>query len=171
MTDNSLPIRPATDSDGDQIANMIELIFAEYPGCHFVRDEFPELAHPATAFTNENGVLWVIDRDGLITGCVGVVRDRSDSSLFELRKLYLRQQERGKGIAIRLIDMVESHARAHGGDRVHLWSDTRFERAHHVYFREGYTKHNETRELRDVSNTVEYHFSKQIVLPPFTKDG
>ena len=48
-------IRPATDGDGDAIADLIEAAFAEYEGCLFDRAaEFPELdAVAAITFTDK----------------------------------------------------------------------------------------------------------------------
>jgi hypothetical protein len=58
--------------------------------------------------------------------------------------------------ARRLVSLVEDFSRQHDVPIMELWTDTRFENAHGLYAHLGYTKTDETRELDDKSNTVEY---------------
>jgi putative acetyltransferase len=122
----------------------------------------PELARPATSFAAMHGRFWVVERDGAIAGCVGMAPDHDDPTLVELKKLYLLSSLRGRGLGRRLISLVEDETRQRGIERIHLWSDTRFTTAHGVYERCGYTRLAETRELHDLSFTVEFHFEKTL---------
>jgi hypothetical protein len=47
-----------------------------------------------------------------------------------------------------------------------LWSDTRFLDAHRLYERLGYRRTGRTRELHDLSDTVEYEFDKPLRSAP-----
>ncbi len=75
----------------------------------------------------------------------------------ELHRLYVRADQRGKGLAARLVAHVEAMAREAGARRMELWSDTRFETAHRLYERLGYTRGG-TRPLGDISNSIELSF-------------
>ncbi|MFO0659004.1 MAG: GNAT family N-acetyltransferase [Polyangiaceae bacterium] len=155
-------IRDAIDADSEGILAVLKAVFAEYEGCVYEPSEMPELERPATSFAEMHGRLWVVELDGSISGCIGMAEDHDDPSLVELKKLYLLSSLRGRGLGRRLIELVEQETRARGLCRIHLWSDTRFTTAHGVYERCGYTKLAETRELHDLSFTVEYHFEKTL---------
>jgi putative acetyltransferase len=58
--------------------------------------------------------------------------------------------------------MVEREAARNSAAFVELWSDTRFLDAHRLYERLGYTRSPHTRELQDLSNSVEFHFLKHL---------
>ena len=62
-----------------------------------------------------------------------------------------------------LVDPSPSvRAESRGARFVELWSDTRFADAHRLYERLGYRKSGVTRELHDMSGSVEYHFRKEL---------
>ena len=152
--------REARDGDSQAICDVIKGCFDEYPGCLFEMSEMPELIAPRTSARAAQGRMWVVEANGCVGGVVGVAP--SAGGLFELKKLYVAARLRGRGIGRTLINLVEDFAREHGASGVHLWSDTRFETAHAVYERCGYTRLDGTRDLYDVSNSVEYHFEKRF---------
>jgi putative acetyltransferase len=80
----------------------------------------------------------------------------------ELRKLYVAQAARRRGLGGQLCDLVEAEARACGAVFIELWSDTRFTDAHRLYERRGYIRGAETRALHDLSQTIEYYFRKTL---------
>ncbi|HEV7178433.1 MAG TPA: GNAT family N-acetyltransferase [Candidatus Baltobacteraceae bacterium] len=139
---------------------LIADVFSEYPGCLFEMSEMPELIEPRTWFRNAGGRIWVAQRDGEILGVVGVAP--SEAGLMELKKLYVAAKLRGTGVGSALIGLVESFAREHNATGVHLWSDTRFELAHAVYEHKGYRRLPGTRDLHDVSHSIEYHYEKRF---------
>lgn len=162
----SVLIRPAKDSDGYQLIRLIENVFFEYPGCVMdVDGEIPELRHIQTEFAKKDGEFWVAERERRIIGCIGYTplpkRARTPRGI-ELKKLYVERCERGSGIAGKLVTLVEDAARAHDASFIELWSDTRFLPAHRFYEKRGYERGEETRELFDQSDTVEYYFKKQL---------
>ncbi|MDX3810405.1 MAG: GNAT family N-acetyltransferase, partial [Bosea sp. (in: a-proteobacteria)] len=82
------PIRPARDTDSEPLAALIAASFAEYPNCHFVWEEFPELRQPATAFAAKGGKLWIVDAPGGgIAGSLGVAPVAAQNAV-ELTKVY-----------------------------------------------------------------------------------
>jgi GNAT superfamily N-acetyltransferase len=125
--------------------------------------EVPELRALATYYAGQGGALWAAERgDGAIVGMVGVrpVRDGPAAPTWEVCKMYVAAEERGTGLAHRLIEAAEAHARAAGAERLTLWSDTRFERAHRFYEKRGYVRAGPIRALHDLSNSIEFRYAK-----------
>jgi putative acetyltransferase len=159
---SSLTIRVATDADSYDVIGLVASCWAEYEGC--VIDIDGELAHlraVATAFEGWGGRLWAVGEGGHFIATVGLTPGASPAEA-ELRMLYVHRNWRKRGLGTRLVALVEAEAASRGAREVFLWSDTRFEDAHRHYERLGYTRAAETRELHDLSNTVEYQFRKEL---------
>jgi len=152
-------VRPASDADAAGVIALIAGVFEEYPGCVLDVDrEEPDLRAPASRFER----FWVAEEGGAVVGCIAcAARDGS----MELKKLYVARAARRKGLGSRLVALVEDEARSRGVPRVKLWSDTRFEAAHALYERLGYTRTGATRDLHDLSRTTEFHFVKDLRSP------
>ncbi|MHC4849380.1 MAG: GNAT family N-acetyltransferase [Planctomycetota bacterium] len=149
-------LRPARDSDSEGVIALIARIFAEYEGCVLDVDrEEPELRAPASRFDR----FWVVEQDGEILGCSACALRLP---LVEMKKIYLDARLRGQGWGRRLIEEVEQLARDLGATRLEAWSDTRFTQAHGVYQHLGYARGEQTRLLHDLSNTEEFHFTKEF---------
>jgi putative acetyltransferase len=155
-------IRDARDDDADDLIALIAGCFADYPGCVLeVPGEAPELRMIATAYSKLGGRFWVAEQDARVVGCVGFVPLPAQSGA-ELRKLYVHRRARRRGLGARLSMLVEDEARSRGARYVELWSDTRFLDAHRLYQRLGYVRGTATRDLHDMSGSVEYHFRKDF---------
>ena len=155
-------VRAARDDDAEGLIALIGACFAEYPGCVLDVDrESPDLRAIATAYRDRGGKFWVADREARIIASVGVV-PASDPSGAELQKLYVAADSRRLRLATRLCILVEEEAQAMGAVFVDLWSDTRFDSAHRLYEKLGYTRGADTRELHDLSDSVEFYFRKEI---------
>jgi putative acetyltransferase len=154
-------IRAARDDDRDALMALIEPIFGEYEGVLFVREEMPELEQIASVFARAGGAFWCAERRGAVVGSVGFTPAVSGAGV-ELKKLYVARSEREHGLGARLLAQVEDAARARGADFVELWSDVRFVAAHRFYERRGYRRDGRTRELGDASDSVEYHFRREL---------
>ena len=83
-------------------------------------------------------VSFLVARDdaGRQLGCVAL-RRRDDGSL-ELKRMYVRQEARGTGLADRLLAEAEGRARALGAERVKLETGLAQPEAMAVYERNGY---------------------------------
>jgi len=66
------------------------------------------------------------------------------------------------GLAQRLIDAAEEFARAQGGTRMKLWSDTRFDRAHRFYEKRSYVRSGPLKVHNDLSNSIEFAYAKPL---------
>ena len=80
----------------------------------------------------------------------------------ELKKLYVEKPARTAGLGNTLCTLVEAEAKKAGYSHIDLWSDTRFTTAHRFYEKRGYTRGPKTRELHDISFTVEFYFERAL---------
>ncbi len=150
-------IRAARDADSAGVIALIGAVYAEYPGNVLdVETEERGLLAPASSFER----FWVAEHAGAIVGCCALVTHRDGEVEVEMKKVYVAAAHRGSGLAQRLVALVEAHAEAVGAARIRLWSDTRFERGHGFYRKLGYAQTGRTRELHDLSNSVEFEFVK-----------
>ena len=99
------------------------------------------------------------DERGRVRACVSV--DFPEAGTAELHRLCLLQPA-PPGPSALLVRHVEEHARRQGAGRLFFWSDTRFTGAHRLYERMGYVRGGATRELGDISGSVEFRFEKRL---------
>lgn len=153
-------IRAGRDEDAEGFIALIGDCWAEYPGCVLdVDGEVPELRALATWFHDQGGMLWSAERDGRIIGMVGT-RPRQEDAAWEICRMYVDAAARGTGLAGDLLRTAEDHARGAGAERLVLWTDTRFTRAHGFYEKHGYVRQGSIRILDDISNSLEFRYAK-----------
>jgi GNAT superfamily N-acetyltransferase len=168
-------LRAVRDEDADGLIALVGAAYAEHDGCVL---DLPgvdaDLTAPASTAAARGGRWWVLDRDGVIVGSVGTGAV-DEHGVLELKRWYLAADLRGRGLASRLVARVETHAAALGATTVELWSDSRFDAAHHRYTRLGYHDTGQRRDLHDPSHTTEFHFRKHLdsdeSVPPVHLDG
>ncbi len=155
-------LRPGTDADADAFIALIGGCWSEYPGCVLdVDGELPELRALASYFAEAGGALWAAERDGRIVGMVATRPLREDGA-WEICRMYVDAAARGTGIAQRLLEAAESHASLSRAQRIVLWTDTRFDRAHRFYEKRGYVRQGSIRILDDASKSLEFRYAKPI---------
>lgn len=154
-------IRPATDADGPALADLIATTFAEYPGCLFLDEEFPELKAPASHYARQGGLLVVAEEEGRLVGSLAAVMTGVPGR-GELFKVYASAARRGTGLAQRLYGEGEAFLRAAGAREIVLWSDTRFLRGHRFYEKLGFVRQPVERYLADASASWEFFFRKPL---------
>lgn len=171
-------LRAAFDADAQDLFGLLTLCFAEYPGCYTdPHGDLPDLVKPGRWKERrgkmENGAdgrllggefLVVEDERGRVCACIALDFPRLDtdgSVVAELHRLYVRPDQRGRGLAGALVNRVEAMAREAGARRIELWSDTRFLTAHRLYERLGYARGG-VRPLGDISQSVEFFFDKVL---------
>ncbi len=155
-------VRAGRDSDAPAIIALIADCWSEHPGCVMdLHGENPHLLAPASHYASKGGHLAVAEIDGRVVGTVSCLSE--DADVIELKGLYVAREQRGTGVADRLLDTVEAAARARGAGRLVLWSDTRFTRAHRFYEKHGYVAAGAVLALADKSNSLEYPYAKPMV--------
>ncbi|SDC24934.1 GNAT family N-acetyltransferase [Belnapia rosea] len=153
-------IRPGRDEDRAGFIRLIGDCWAEFPNCILDVDrEAPELRALASYFAKAGGQLWAAEKAGRVVGMVGTRPLNSDQA-FEICRMYVEATERGTGLAQRLLEAAETHARAAGAQRLVLWTDTRFDAAHRFYEKRGYLRQGAIRILDDISKSLEFRYAK-----------
>jgi putative acetyltransferase len=141
---------------------LVGACFSEYEGCVLETEhEMPHLLRPASHFTAVGGGAWVAEWQGKVVASVGC-RPASHPGGLELQMLYVSAAARRLGLGSRLVALVEQEARQREASFVDLWTDTRFTDAHRLYASLGYEQHPGVRQLHDLSDTVEFHFTKRF---------
>ena len=126
-------IRRADARDLPAILTLLQHYYAEWD----IRlSDTPEktaadLAHPQLGF-------FLAELDGAPAGCVLLRPLLSTPSATECKRLYVAPEFRGHGLAGRLMDAAEAHARAVGLDWVYLDTQAVMTTAIALYRRRGY---------------------------------
>jgi ribosomal protein S18 acetylase RimI-like enzyme len=158
---DDITLRPSRDDDAPGIIALVAACWAEYPGCVMDLDgENPELRRFASYCAAGGGAAWVAEESGEIAGMIAAVP--LGPGEWEVKRLYVDGASRGTGLARRLLALAESHARDGGAQRLVLWTDTRFDRAHRFYERESYIRAGPIRALGDRSNSLEFRYAKPL---------
>ncbi|HEY0183446.1 MAG TPA: GNAT family N-acetyltransferase [Rhodopila sp.] len=143
---------------------MIALIWAcwsNYPGIRMDVDrEMPELHALAGYYAGHGGMLWVAEVDAKIAGMIAT--RPTGSGTWEICRVYVDPALHGSGLGHVLLDRAERHAIATGAERLLLWSDTRFDRAHRFYEKRSYIRSGPIRVLNDISGSLEYGYAKPV---------
>ena len=157
-----IDVRRALDADADGLIELIAGCWAEYPGTVMdVDGELPHLRAVDSAFRALGELAWVAAAGGQVVGSVGLV-PITGADAAELRMLYVRAAARRSGLGGRLLAVAEDEARRRGARRIQLWSDTRFTTAPPLLRAARLPARPATRELHDLSASVEYFFSKDL---------
>jgi len=167
-------IREATDEDALDLIELIGSVFGEYAGCVLdVEGELPELRRLASWAKERGGTFWVADDEakGRVVAMGGFTVNEASSGPegfapngtgLELRKLYVHRKARTGGLGAQILDRVEQAARDRNARYIEMWSDTRFTTAHRFYEKRGYVRGPVTRDLHDLSKSVELYFKKEL---------
>jgi putative acetyltransferase len=125
----------ARDRHGDGPALVIEDVYREFRftwepgGYHW------DVLHPEEAYAPPDGFFAVAVDQGQVVGTAGGTRR---DGVAELKRLYLLDRHRGRGLGHALLDRFLAWARQGGCTRVVLWSDKRFTDAHRLYAKAGF---------------------------------
>ena len=154
-------IRPLRDEDAPGIVALVAACWAEYPGCVMDLDgENPELRCFASHCAALGGAAWIAEEGGEIVGMI--VTAPLGNEEWEIKRLYVAGAHRGAGLAQALLAMSERCAVERGARRLVLWSDTRFDRAHRFYEKQGYVRAGAVRALNDLSRSLEFGYAKPL---------
>ena len=155
-------IRDGRDEDAWDLVGLVAACWSEYPGCVLdVHGEEPDLLEIASAYRRKGGRFWVVEAAGRLVASIGLAPAPEPGGVL-LQKLYVARASRRQGLGQQLVGLVEAESGARGASRVELWTDTRFEPAHRLYEKLGYTRNGATRDLHDLSHSVEYHYLKDL---------
>jgi putative acetyltransferase len=94
----------------------------------------PDLEDPAGTYES----LWVALVDGDVVGSVALRADDADTLV--LKRMYLRPEQRGRGLGRRLLDTALTHARSSGAKRIRLDTTERMVAARALYEQYGFER-------------------------------
>ena len=150
---------PYDERHAGAVLGLIGSVFAEY-GMTFDPPGYDaDLTKIHAKYRDAGGAFWVLEEDGRLVGTVAVV-PLSDTEV-EIKRVYLDAALRGQGWGRRLLEHAIAWARARGYQRLSLWSDLKFERAHVAYRRLGFTQAG-IRNCDDIDQSQEYGFALDL---------
>lgn len=127
----------ARERHGDGPWRVVARVFEEY-GFPFAEADYDaDVLWPERHY-REGWFLVAEAADGEVVGCVGLSDEGGGE--FELHRLWVLPEARGKGLGERLTREVIGLARAAGARRLVLFSDVAFEHAHRLYGRCGFRR-------------------------------
>jgi GNAT superfamily N-acetyltransferase len=98
-------------------------------------------------YFGEGRGFWLAKMDGELAGCIGLRRlprseelELEDVKCAEIKRMYVREKFRGRGIAARLLETVENFARQQGYARIYLDTASEMAAAARLYERNGYER-------------------------------
>jgi GNAT superfamily N-acetyltransferase len=154
-------IRTGRDTDSADLIALIWACWSAYPGIRMDVDrELPQLRALGTYYAGLGGALWVAEMDGKVIGMIAA--HPFEQATWEICQVYVDPSLHGSGLGHALLDQAERHAITAGAERLVLWSDTRFERAHRFYQKRSYLRHGPIRVLDDISNSLEFGYAKPV---------
>lgn len=130
-------IRPATPADHDGARAVIGGVLQEYRLAPDPGDADRDLVDIGAAYGEGGTFDVVIDPDGRVAGCCGIMR--LDATRCELRKMYLVPAARGLGLGRRLLERALAFARGSGYRSIELTTASVLSGAIAMYERHGFT--------------------------------
>ena len=132
-------IRRATNADLVAVQRVIAAAYAPF-GDPLALDGYDrDLTDLEAAYDARGGVFVVLDVDGRIRGTHAVL-PLHPPAVATFRRWYLDTDRRGRGEGGQLMQWTIDWARDAGFERVDIWSDVRFERAHGLFERFGFVR-------------------------------
>jgi GNAT superfamily N-acetyltransferase len=159
-TTGELLISPATAADVPGIVALIGRVYDEYEFVYEPRAEWPDLFGFDAHYAPPRGAFFVVRVTDTIVGSAGV--ERLDERSAELHRLYLDAERRGRGTGRALIEAALAWCRERQITELILWSDTRFDLAHRLYTRMGFTLTGERTLPDDANDSREYRFARSV---------
>ena len=148
-------IIPAHSGDVDDILDIIRDVFESYGMIYDPKNDFPDLVRYDEHYPPDQTELFVIKKDDCITGCGGVRVDEHDVPY--LTRIYISPKHQGQKLGETLVRFLIAEA-FEKNDRVYLWTDTRFEKAHHLYDKLGFVSDGRKRPLHDINISYEWYY-------------
>ncbi len=130
--------RRAQEKDSEAITNILRETFEEYEINLPAGYSFSDIEELEEEYLNASGEFIVLTRARLIIGFFALLP--SNNNQVELKRLYVRADERGRGLGEYLLNLALKTARQAGYDRMHLETTSRFFQAVALYRKFGFKK-------------------------------
>lgn len=117
------------------VAELVLPIQREEFGIPITLADQPDLARIADVYQARRGDFWVAREGEAVVGTIGLIDFGQGGAL---RKMFVRRDHRGTGLAQALLDALLAHARAGGLGPVWLGTTAPMRAAHRFYERNGF---------------------------------
>ena len=128
-------IQPFQPGQAQQVLDLILPIQQVEFGVPITARDQPDLARIPEVYQTGRGGFWVGLAGGQVVGTLGLIDFGGGGAL---RKMFLRSDQRGSGLAQALLDTVLAHARAQGLPGLWLGTLPHMVAAHRFYDRNGF---------------------------------
>jgi putative acetyltransferase len=118
------------------ISELILSIQQREFGIAITLDDQPDLKNIPSVYLQGAGHFWMALEDGKLIGTIALID--AGNNIGVIRKMFVRKQHRGSGIAQDLLNLLVSHARTHGFKSLYLGTIDRLEAAIRFYDRNGF---------------------------------
>ncbi len=135
----TLNIRKAVDSDADAVKALVFDVLAEYGLAPDPDGTDQDLDAIEQHYHRNGGYFGVVEAQGSIVATLGIYR--VDDNTCELRKMYTRPSQRGKGLGKALVEFAMSTARELGYRRMTLETATPLVEAIALYKKYGFVEY------------------------------
>ena len=157
VSDQIFTMEPTIESEIPQLSKIIESVFIEYNWIYVESDEVPDFLNFNQSYADpERGMIYTVKS---ITGkpeIIGCIALKFNNEGPYLSRVYLKEAFRGYGLGKWMSVEMMNLARERGFNHIHLWTDTRFIGAHHMYRKVGFSMSGLLRSLHDINNSFEF---------------
>ena len=150
-------LRSVRSSDSPAVIALIDGVYREYGDQLCLDNADSDLLELPDRYTEAGGEFVVLEQDGVVRGTHAALPLR-EPAVCTFRRLYLGPELRGSGWGERLMDWAVQWARHRQFHRIEFWSDTRFQRAHVFFARQGFQRDGRTRQMHDGLTPYQEHF-------------
>jgi len=142
----------------EEVISLIRGVFTEYKAVFDVVGYDSDLLDINKHYKDCGGWFWVLVDDERVVGTSAVRRNKAGC---ELKRVYLHQSYRGRGLGRVLTERALQWATEAGCNVVVAWSDARFLESHTMYNRLGFERFSE-RVSGDSEGSLEYGFRRTL---------
>ena len=134
---SAIAIREAGPGHNLAIRGLILRILNQEYAMALTLDELPDLMDVHDTYcVRGDGNFWVALEEGRVVGCIGLMRLCGGD--FELRRMYVQAQARGRGLAQQLLDVLLGWSAGRGVDALYLETNEQWHAARHLYEKNGF---------------------------------
>lgn len=134
-----IELRVLDPAESTAVRDLILHVLNHEYGMALTLDELPDLADVHRSYiTSGMGQFWVARVDGQVAGCIGVLR--LSGADYEVRRMYVRADYRGLGIAQRLLALLTAWSATSGVRCLYLETNAAWVAAHHIYKKHGFVE-------------------------------
>ena len=156
-----MQIREARKEDIPKLLSLIGDVFTEYNMLYNSFDELPDFFDFDQVYVGRDNELYVLTEGNQICACGGFKFDEELSPY--LSRIYVDIHHRRKGYGVALVSFLVDRIKNLGFPEVYLWTDTRFEKAHNLYEKLGFSATGKERPLHDVNISYEFEYIKELL--------